>query len=83
MSPGDEPRIRGAVLDVIGELDGPDRIHARARVRLEKLDAALTEWAATNGSRATLDAIAARWRQICSQLPATDPVRAGCPDLLG
>lgn len=83
MSPGDERRIRGAVLDVIGELDGPDRIHARARVRLEKLDAALTEWAATNGSRATLDAIAARWRQICSQLPATDPVRAGCPDLLG
>jgi protein disulfide-isomerase len=83
MAPRDEPRIRAAVLDVIGELDGPDRIHARARVRLERLDAALAKWAADSGNAATLAIVGQRWHQICARLDASDPVRAACPEMLG
>lgn len=84
MSPQDEPRIRAAVLEVLGELDGPQRLHARTRVRVERLDAALGEWAGTDAARAaTLNAIRQRWREQCERLPAADPARAGCPDLLG
>jgi len=83
MSPRDEPRIRAAALEVIGELDGPDRIHARARVRLERLDAALAKWAAESGHSATLTAVGQRWREICARLDAADPVRQACPGLLG
>ena len=83
MSPREEPRIRAAVLDVIGELDGPDRIHARARVRLERLGTALGEWAAETGNAATITAVGKRWLQICERLQTSDPVRADCPGLLG
>jgi thiol-disulfide isomerase/thioredoxin len=83
MSPGDEPRIRAAALDVIGELDGPDRIHARARVRLERLDAALAKWAAESGNGATFALVGQRWRQICARLETSDPVQAACPQMLG
>lgn len=82
MSPHDEVRIRAATLEVIGELAGPDRIHARARARLEKLDAALGTWARTTKNPATLEAVAVRWHQLCAALPATDPVRQQCPALL-
>jgi hypothetical protein len=68
---------------VIGELDGPDRIHARTRTRLEKLDASLGEWATGKESRAALTAISGRWQEICSALPAEDTAKPGCPDLLG
>lgn len=83
MSPQDEPRIRAAVLEVIGELDGPERIHARTRVRVERLDAALETWATDSGQAATLTAIGQRWRELCTRLPATDPARTDCADLLG
>jgi protein disulfide-isomerase len=82
ISPQDEPRIRTAVLDVIGELEGPDRIHARARARLDKLNTALADWAGDNKGSATLVAVRQRWQQICQELPPADSVRAECPGLL-
>jgi protein disulfide-isomerase len=83
MSPQDAARIRTAVLDVIGELDGPDRIHARARARLGQLDEALDQWGEKNGGgAATRAAITQRWQQICGKLPAEDELRTSCPDLL-
>jgi protein disulfide-isomerase len=83
MTPHDVPRIRSAVIAVTGELDGPDRIHARARARLTRLDAALGEWATTTGNGATLEAIGQHWRQLCARLPAIDAARETCQDLLG
>lgn len=83
MAPRDEPRIRSAALAVLGELAGPDRIHARARVRLEKLAAALKDWSAANSGNATMQVLGSRWREICSGLPEADPARAGCTRLLG
>jgi thiol-disulfide isomerase/thioredoxin len=83
MSPGDEPRIRAALLEVLGELAGPDRIHARARARLDKMNLALVDWARKTKHAATLQAIAQRWQQICVALPESDPVRGECPGLVG
>lgn len=83
MAPEDPERIRAAVLQVIGELDGPDRIHARARVRLERLDAALEQWAGETGNDATLAAIGRHWQQVCARIPASDSARSSCPGLLG
>ncbi len=83
MSPDDRERIRTVFLDVLGELAGPDRIHARARARLEKLSADLGRWAAGPDNAATLKSIAQGWREICAALPASDPVRAECPELVG
>lgn len=72
LSPEDEPRIRSAVLEVIGELDGPERIHARTRTRLERLDAALGEWAAANAPAAArlcgTPQFAARFDATCEGL---------------
>ncbi|MET0293268.1 MAG: thioredoxin family protein [Steroidobacteraceae bacterium] len=82
MSPRDEPRIRAALLDVIAELDGPNRIHARARSRLERLRPALATWADETKNRPTLAAVGERWEQICNGLPESDPIRAECSRLL-
>ncbi|RYG69684.1 hypothetical protein EON77_14500, partial [bacterium] len=64
LSPRDEPRIRSATLAVIAELDGPDRIHARARSRLERLHASLDRWARETGHGATLEVVGRRWAQL-------------------
>lgn len=84
MSPQDEARIREAALAVIGELDGPDRIHARARQRLARLRGRLDEWASGEPSRAAvMAAFGARWQQICAALPEGEPARSQCPALPG
>jgi hypothetical protein len=44
MAPKDSQRIEDAGTAVLGELDGPDRMYSRARVRLERLDQQLRAW---------------------------------------
>ncbi len=83
MSPQDKDRIRTVVLDVLGELAGPDRIHARTRARLDKLNVALGEWASATHSADALQLVKERWEKICSALPDADPVRGECPTLVG
>ena len=83
MSPQEDNRIRAAVVDVLGELAGPDRIHARTRARLDKLNAALREWATATHNAAALEQVAERWRKICTALPESDAVRSECPALVG
>jgi hypothetical protein len=70
------------MLAVLGELAGPDRIHARARVRLDKLSAAFSQWALATHHAATLAAVGQRWRQICAALPESDPAHGTCPGLV-
>ena len=82
MSPQDEPRIRTAALEVLGELAGPDRIHARALTRLERVNDGLNKWARQTRHSDTLTAIAHRWREICAAVPAADPASRSCPGLL-
>src|SRR5262249_23323034 len=84
MAPDANQRIQQAGLEVLSELDGPDRIAARARVRLAKLDRELRHWnSAAHGSHAdVLQALHARAQQLCVKIPSSQPGRASCDDFL-
>jgi hypothetical protein len=84
LAPRDEQRIRAVTLAVLGELDGPDRIYRRARLRLERLGHELQEWNSAAGGRhaAVLDALRARMQQICAKVPAAEPAHASCTAFL-
>jgi protein disulfide-isomerase len=84
MAPKDDQRIQQAGLEVLGELDGPDRIAARARVRLAKLDQELRHWnSAANGAHAqVLQALHVRAQQLCVKMPAAQPARTRCDAFL-
>jgi protein disulfide-isomerase len=72
MRPEDEAAVRDAAIDVLGELEGPDRIHTRVRARLERLDTSLREWDKDGRHASALAAIRARMERICAEIPATD-----------
>lgn len=82
MAPEDHARVRDAALAVIGELDGPDRIHARTGRRLDRLGKALQDWATGPARAATMRTLQSRWLEICARVPDNDPAHAGCPALL-
>ena len=82
MKPADDARIREAGLSVLGELDGPDRIYRRTRVRLEKLDQALAGWNHGGAHAQAVAALRTRMQGICDRLPAGDPARGACTGFL-
>ena len=84
MTPKDSPRIKEAGSAVLAELDGPDRIYRRARVRLEKLDRELRAWNdAAKGSHAdVLQGLHEHMQEICVKIPDADPARASCDAFL-
>ncbi|HTV80053.1 MAG TPA: thioredoxin family protein [Steroidobacteraceae bacterium] len=82
MKPEDDATIRSAGLAVLGELDGPDRIYRRTRMRLERLDHTLERWNANGRHAATIAALKKRMDGICSQIPGSDPANATCREFL-
>jgi hypothetical protein len=82
MQPADETRIREAALAVLGELDGPDRIHRRTAMRLEKLDEQLREWNKGGAHKATITALRARRDAICKAIPDGTAARGDCEGFL-
>jgi len=84
MTPTDSSRIEQAGSAVLSELDGPDRIYRRARVRLERLDRELRAWnQASNGQHDdVLQTLHARMQQICVKIPDSEPARASCDAFL-
>jgi protein disulfide-isomerase len=82
MKPADDAAIRAAGLSVLGELDGPDRIYRRTRVRLERLDRELSRWNAKGDHTATITVLRRRMDGICGQIPKTDPANATCRGFL-
>ncbi|HEY1899414.1 MAG TPA: thioredoxin family protein [Steroidobacteraceae bacterium] len=82
MKPADDAVIRTAGLEVLGELDGPDRIYRRTRVRLERLNHALAKWNAKGDHEATIGVLRQRMHGICDQIPATDSAHATCRGFL-
>ena len=82
MKPADDATIRTTGLAVLGELDGPDRIYRRTRMRLERLDHTLAKWNAKGDHAATIAALKQRMDGICSQIPRTDPANATCRGFL-
>lgn len=84
MAPQDSQRIEDAGSAVLGELDGPDRIYRRARVRLEQLDQELRAWnQAAKGAHAdVLQELRARMQQICVKIPDQEAARGSCDQFL-
>jgi thiol-disulfide isomerase/thioredoxin len=84
MAPRDSQRIADAGAAVLGELDGPDRIYRRARVRLERLDRELRAWndAAKGAHSDVLESLHVRMQQICVKIPDDDSARASCDAFL-
>lgn len=78
LAPRDRARIRRIGLEVIGELDGPDRIQARTRRRLEKLDESLRQWSAAQHATTDIRALHARMSGMCMRLPSEDSGLASC-----
>ena len=83
MKPNDDAAIRTAGLAVLGELDGPDRIYRRTRVRLERLERVLSKWNAKGEHNATIAALHQRMAGICHQIPKSDASNATCRGFLG
>ncbi|HEY8509944.1 MAG TPA: thioredoxin fold domain-containing protein [Steroidobacteraceae bacterium] len=82
MTPEDDARIRAAAMEVLSELDGPDTIYRRTRVRLERLDSALRDWNKDGRHSATLAAIDKHMDGICAKIPQADPARQICDAFL-
>jgi hypothetical protein len=84
LAPKDTQRISDASSAVLGELDGPDRIYRRARVRLEKMDHELRAWNdAAKGSHAdVLQGLHEHMQEICVKIPDGDAARASCDAFL-
>jgi hypothetical protein len=70
-------------LELIAELDGPDRIQARTRYGLEKLDKQLRKWNSQHQYDADIQALHARMSATCGKLPDSDAGRGSCRKFLG
>ncbi len=82
LAPEDRVRIRRVGLEVIGELDGPDRIQARTRRRLEKLDESLRHWGTAQHAANDIRVLHARMSAVCTRLPGQDAGLASCRKFL-
>lgn len=84
LQPEAAPRIAEATSQVLGELDAPDRIYRRSRLRLERLDRGLRVWneAADNKHAEVLKALHARMQQVCAKIPTNEPARVSCNNFL-
>ncbi|MGA2708393.1 MAG: thioredoxin fold domain-containing protein [Steroidobacteraceae bacterium] len=78
LAPKDRARIRRVGLELIGELDGPDRIQARTRRRLEILDEHLRQWSAAQHAAADIRVLHSRMSTVCADLPSQDSGLASC-----
>jgi len=84
LQPDDTARISSVTGQVLGELDGPDRIYRRAHMRLMRLDKALRKWDAdTHGAHhQVIVDLRARMQQLCVKIPQGEPARASCDAFL-
>jgi thiol-disulfide isomerase/thioredoxin len=83
LAPKEHERIRRVGIEVLAELNGPDRIHARAREELGRLDASLRKWNATHLYDADIAALRVQMHGVCAKLPADDSGRSSCMRFLG
>lgn len=84
LQPEDAERVRSVASDVLGELDGKDRIYRRARMRLATLDASLRKWneAAKGAHQDVLAGLRERLQLICVKIPASEAARGSCDAFL-
>jgi protein disulfide-isomerase len=84
LTPKDSTRIEQASSAVLSELDGPDRIYRRARVRLEKMDHDLRAWndASKGQYNDVLQTLHSHMQEICVKIPDKEPARESCEAFL-
>ena len=82
LAPANRQRIRETVASVLASLDGAERIQARTRYGLEKLDGRLRQWNAGHRYDADIKAIHQQMQQICTRLPANDAGLESCRNFL-
>lgn len=82
LTPKDHAKIRAVGLEVIAELDGPDRIQARTRRRLESLDEHLRDWSTKQRAAADIRVLHSRMSEVCTKLPSDDSGRSACQKFL-
>lgn len=84
IKPEDATRIREVGVQVLGELDGPDRIYRRSRTRLERIDRELQAWnkEAKGAHSDVIGALRERMQQTCTKIPTQDPSRETCNSFL-
>ncbi|MGB8326978.1 MAG: hypothetical protein WCE48_05300, partial [Steroidobacteraceae bacterium] len=82
LAPDDEARIRAVASSVLGELDGPETLYRRSRLRLETLDARLRDWNAGGKRTGTLTALRVRLRPLCARIPREEAARSSCDAFL-
>ena len=78
LSPDDTATIEKVGTTVIGELDGPNRIHRRTLSRLTRLDKALREWNTTPARAAVLTKLRAGVTQACAKSKGDVASETGC-----
>jgi protein disulfide-isomerase len=83
LAPDDTGKIKEVGLAVIGELDGPNRIHRRTLSRLTKLDASLRAWSTTPARAMVLDELRVRAAQVCAKTQGTHESETGCRNFGG
>jgi protein disulfide-isomerase len=83
LAPTDTATIEKMGLEVIRELDGPNRIHRRTLSRLERLDKALREWNTSPQRAAVVAKFRAQVAQACAKSPGDLQTEAGCRNFGG
>jgi len=78
LAPDDTPTIEKVGASVLGELDGPNRVHRRTLSRLNRLDKALRDWSTTPARAAVVTKFRARVLVACGKSPGDVAVEAGC-----
>ena len=80
LRPDDADKIRTVTEQVLTELDGPDRIYRRGRVRLERLDKALRKWdgASKGAHHEVILALREHMQHICAKIPQAESAHASC-----
>lgn len=80
LTPDDTATIEKVSAAVIGELDGPNRIHRRTLSRLGRLDKQLREWNTTPARAQVLTKIRGDVQQVCAKSSGAMAADAGCRD---
>jgi protein disulfide-isomerase len=78
LSPDDTVTIEKVGVEVIGELDGPNRIHRRTLSRLNRLDQALREWNTSPQRAAVVNRLKGQVLQACAQTQGDLGADTGC-----
>jgi thiol-disulfide isomerase/thioredoxin len=78
MAPDDTATIEKVGAAVLGELDGPNRVHRRTLSRLNRLDKALHDWNSSQARAAVVAKFRARVARACSKSPGDEAVASGC-----